>query len=101
MPPCSRASGTTSSSSSASPRKSSSKLRAHQVPHRDCQLVLEQHLQGGGHHRQGGAAEACQPGEGQYHQLPHGHGEQRQGLVLHVLRLTERRGAARCRHQQD
>ena len=76
-------------------------LRAHQVPHRDCQLLLEQHLQGRGHYRSCQAAGACLSGEGQYHQLPHRHGEQRKGALLHVLCFTERRGATRRCHQQD
>lgn len=76
-------------------------LRAHKVPHRDCQFFLEQHLQGRGHHGSRKAAGACLPGEGQHHQLSHWYGEQRQGALLHVLRFTERRGTARCGHQQD
>lgn len=62
---------------------------------------MEQHLQGRGHHGSRKAAGACLSGEGQHHQLPHWHGEQWQGALLHVLRFTERRGAARRGYQQD
>ena len=72
------------------------KLGTYQIPHRDCQIVLEQHLQGGGHYRPREAAGTRERGEGQHHQFSHGHGKFGQGAFLGVLCVSQWGGTARC-----
>lgn len=70
------------------------KFGTYQVPHRDCQIVLEQYLQGGGHYRPREATGVSERGEGQHHQLLHGHGELGQGAFLGVLCVSQWGGTA-------
>lgn len=72
-------------------RSQTQKLRADKVPHRGVAEVLGLDIQVGGHNRPLKTASAYCGGEAAHPRLPYRCREQRQGVVLNILRQPQRR----------
>lgn len=71
-------------------------LRPAEIPHRSIEPLLGRHFQAGTYYRPPQATRPHCQGKAADYRLPDRSREQRKGPLLHILHVTQRRGAARC-----